>query len=119
HPIACVEWQADLAAWLAADIAPEREAALMAHLSGCDACRTEADSLQGVAAALLTALPDDADPVQDASGAVPPEDLEDRILRRVAAERRRPRRLVLVAALGMAAAAIVAVVVVAAAVDRS
>lgn len=57
HPVACAAWQEDLAGWLVAQLPPEREARLVEHLAGCAACREEADSLGGVAAAMLAAAP--------------------------------------------------------------
>jgi hypothetical protein len=114
---ACPEWQGDLAAWVTAQGGPEREAALLAHLEGCAACRAEADGLLAVAAVALVADPDRAaaagaapPPSGDVAGFEPPADLGDRISARVRAERRgHLRRRALVAAVGAAAAAAVLV----------
>jgi hypothetical protein len=107
HPEACAEWRDDVAAWVVAQIEPGREAALSAHLASCHGCRTEAESLLGVAAIALVADPDH--PVTD--DPAPPVDLGDRIASRIAAERRGTvvRRSAL-AAVGGAAAAVVVVV---------
>lgn len=106
---ACPEWQEDLAGWLVAQLAPDREARLAAHLEGCRRCREEADALLAVAAVSLAAEgvvpaalgPDDGEP---------PADLGDRI----AASVRRQRRHRALAAAGLAllagAAAVVAAV---------
>jgi len=45
HPLACEAWQPVLAGWLMADLPPDSEAALAAHLSECAVCRAEAESL--------------------------------------------------------------------------
>ncbi len=52
------EWQEDLAGWLVAQLPPDDEAALAAHLDGVPTCRAEADSLLAVAAVRLAADPD-------------------------------------------------------------
>jgi anti-sigma factor RsiW len=115
RPLACEMWQEDLAGWLVAQISPERERALRAHLDGCAACRAEAASLQAVAAVSLA-----VDPVGGSSAGPPepaPEELGERIAAAFAAERgsRRRRR---VAAVGVAAAALLAVALAAALVSR-
>jgi anti-sigma factor RsiW len=120
--VACLEWQDDLAAWVMAQGAPEREAALVAHLATCDRCREEAESLLAVAAVALGSDPDAAgplvepalepDPRRDVDElGDPPVDLADRISARIRGERRRQvlRRSVLVA-IGAAAAAIALVI---------
>jgi hypothetical protein len=118
HPEACAEWQGALAAYVTAQGDPSQEAALLAHLEGCAACRAEADGLLAVAAVALVADPEraagtspagapDAGPAVDLA---PPTDLGDRIAARVRAERRgHLRRRALVAAAGAAAAAAVLV----------
>jgi hypothetical protein len=108
HPIACPEWQGDLAGWLVAQIAPDREDLLRAHLAGCAVCRSEADSLLAVTAVALA-----ADPDMTVNGdEQPPVELGDRIVASIAAERRARRLLrVGVTALAGAAAAVVLVVV--------
>ena len=55
RPLACEAWQPTLAGWLMAQLPPEEEAQLVAHLEGCPACRAEADSLMHVAALTLGA----------------------------------------------------------------
>lgn len=70
RPAACPEWQEDLAGWLVAQISPEREAALTAHLEGCAACRAEASSLLAVAAATLPFGPTETDDGRSAAGSV-------------------------------------------------
>ena len=111
---ACPEWRDDLGAWVVAQILPEREAALVAHLEGCAACRAEGASLHAVAAVVLAV---DADPgvgipparSAPAEGFVPPTDLRDRISGRIASERRGRlvRRMAVAAAAAAAAAAVV------------
>ena len=108
HPTACPEWQDDLAGWLVAQIAPEREALLLAHLARCAGCRSEADSLLAVTAVALAADPDTAMSGDDE----PPAELGDRIVASIAAERRARRLLrVGLTVLAGAAAAVVLVVV--------
>ena len=50
HALACEEWQPALAGWLMAQLPPDEEAGLAAHLAACTACRAEADSLLHVTA---------------------------------------------------------------------
>jgi hypothetical protein len=122
--VACLEWQDDIAAWVMAQGAPEREEALVAHLARCDRCRDEAQSLLAVAAVGLATDPDAQGPLveppvevehlptaEDDLPVEPPVDLADRISARIRGERRRHllRRSMLVA-VGAAAAAIVLVV---------
>ncbi len=109
HTEACAAWQDDLAGWLVAQIEPDREEALRAHLAGCAACRAEADSLLAVTAVSLAA---DLDRTVVGEGE-PPAELGDRIVASITAERRARRLLRTgMAALAGAAAAVVAVVVV-------
>jgi hypothetical protein len=113
HPMACPEWQEDLASWLVAQIEPERERLLLEHLEICAVCRAEADSLLAITAMSLA-----ADVGADIEGlaaglTVPPVDLGARIAATISAERRRRRGLRAgAAALVGAAAAVVAVVAV-------
>jgi hypothetical protein len=113
---ACAAWQEDLAGWLAAQLPPEREAALDAHLAGCPSCRAEADSLLAVVAVSLgadLASSPGTEPGRPLLGAGdPPPDLGDRVAAAVAAERgaRRRARLGLAAVAGAAAAALIVVV---------
>ena len=120
RPEACADRREDLAGWLMAQLDPEREADLLAHLSTCPACREEATSLLAVSAVALAADPDDP-MVDDLVSAVddplggdlrPSPDLADRIAASVAAERRGQRVVRAGLALLMAAAAVVAVVMV-------
>jgi predicted anti-sigma-YlaC factor YlaD len=108
HPPACREWQEDLAGWLMAQLPPDREARLLAHLGGCVACRAEADSLLAVAALALATDPDE--PL--AGAAQPTPELGDRIVARVAGERRAKRivqaGLLFLAGIVVASVAIVA-----------
>jgi anti-sigma factor RsiW len=116
RPEACPEWREDLADWVVAQVLPDREAALLAHLAGCPACTAEADSLLAVAAVVLAV---DADPAVAAAPGLPgpapervdpPADLRDRIAGRIASERRgRLLRRMAVSAVGAAAAAAVVV----------
>src|SRR5690606_28262945 len=108
RPLACPEWQAALAAWLTAEIGPEEEAALLAHLDGCAACRTEADSLHAGSATLLTAVPDAAETEPYVPS--PPADLSERAVPLVRTERRRSRAAVVAALAAAAAVAAVALV---------
>lgn len=110
RPTACTAWQDDLAAWLVAQIEPDREALLHAHLEGCAICRGEAASLLAVTAVSLA-----ADPEGVAEGsAAPPAELGDRIVAGIAAERRSRRLLRAgMVALAGAAASVVALVAVA------
>lgn len=110
QPEACAAWREDLAGWLVAQISPEREELLRAHLATCPGCRTEAESLLTVSAVALAADLDRT-PVGDGD---PPPELGDRIVASIASERRARRRLRTgMWALAGAAAVIVAVVVVA------
>jgi hypothetical protein len=122
--VACIEWQDDIAAWVTAQGSPQREAALMAHLEGCERCREEAESLLAVAAVVLATDPDvlsaplvepEVELVRsfDDGSTHPPADLADRISARIRGERRRHLvRRSIVAAVGAAAAALVLVVAV-------
>jgi hypothetical protein len=96
-----------------AQLAPDEEAALAAHLSICGPCRAEATSLLSVAATSLGSDPG-AEPWAAGDDA-PPPDLADRIVARVARERRRGGRRWRAAGLAAVAAtaALVAAVVLA------
>jgi hypothetical protein len=107
HHTACAAWQDDLAGWLVAQIAPDREALLLDHLATCAACRIEADSLLAVTAVSLATDPDSLSEGEEE----PPAELGDRVLASIGAERRARRRLRTgVVALASAAAAVVAMV---------
>jgi hypothetical protein len=90
RPLACPEWRDDLAGWLVAQLPPDREAALAAHLDGCDVCRAEAESLLAVAAVSLAT---DTDAPAAVGLEPPPRHLGERIVASVAAERRHRSRL--------------------------
>ncbi|MFL6206873.1 MAG: anti-sigma factor family protein [Acidimicrobiales bacterium] len=105
HPLACEVWQPALAGWLVAQLPPDEEAALSAHLAVCSACRAEADGLLHVAALTLGA------DVGHAAADPPPADLGDRIVARVSRERR-ARRVARVGIAMSAAAAAVAIAIV-------
>lgn len=110
HTEACAAWRDDLAGWLVAQIPPDREALLRAHLATCEVCRAEADSLLAVTAVSLAA---DLDRTAVGEGD-PPAELGDRIVASIASERRARRRLRTgMAALAGAAAVVVTVVIVA------
>lgn len=94
-PMACPDWQDDLAGWLVAQLPPGREALLLEHLASCDRCRAESESLQAVAAVAL-AMPSpplvaEPEALEVLDG--PPPDLGDRVLAAVGAERRARRRV--------------------------
>ncbi len=104
-PPACAVWQEHLAGWLVAQLGPEDEAALAAHLERCGRCRVEAESLLAVAAVSLGADPG-CEPWRPLRDDPPPRDLADRIVARIATERRtRWRRRVTLSLAGMAAGA--------------
>lgn len=107
---ACEAWQQHLAGWVVAQLAPADEAALVAHLEECEACRVEADGLLAVAAVALGADPG-AVPWRPTVDEEPPPDLGDRIVARVASERRRHRIRRASIAIGAAASVLLAVVV--------
>lgn len=107
--VACAAWQGHLAGWLVAQLGPDDEAALAAHLAGCAACRGEADSLLAVVAVSLGADPG-GEPWHVVRDDPPPTDLAERIVTRVATERRaRVLRRAALALAGIAAAATLAV----------
>jgi hypothetical protein len=102
RPLACEAWQPALAGWLMAQLEPDEERALAAHLTDCPTCRAEADSLLHVAALTLG-----ADPGAMAAAEPPPADLGDRIAARVRRERHARRVARLGVAISSAAAAVV------------
>jgi hypothetical protein len=108
RPLACEAWHPALAGWFVAQLSPEEEVALRAHLDTCAVCRTEADSLLDVAAVTLG-----ADPGAPLVDEPPPADLGDRILARVARERRARRSGRFAVAMAGAAAAVASAVVLA------
>lgn len=110
HPMACEAWQEDLAGWLVAQLPPEREARLVEHLADCAACRGEADSLGGVAAALLAASPSELEPGRPAEAVAAPTAIVDRaavVVRRA----RRARRMAWAGLLTLAASLVIGLVV--------
>jgi anti-sigma factor RsiW len=115
RPEACSAWQEDLAGWLTADLAPDRETLLDAHLAGCATCRGEAESLLDVVAlslgAELAPVPR-TEPGEPQAVVGPPPELAERVASAVASERRARRRarLGVAAVAGAAAAAVLAVV---------
>jgi hypothetical protein len=104
---ACAAWQEHIAAWCVAQLGPDEEVVLVAHLRVCPACRADADSLLAVAAVSLGAAPG-ALPWHLAVDEAPPTDLADRIVAAMVRERR--LRWPVTAAIGAALAAIVVVV---------
>jgi Putative zinc-finger len=76
------DWKLSLGAYALGDLPDEERAALAAHLEGCEECRAELRSLEGVAALLPL-----ADPARIEQPAVrPPADLGARIEAQIAAE---------------------------------
>jgi hypothetical protein len=107
------DWKVSLGAYALGDLPADERAAIAAHLEGCEECRTELRSLEGVAALLPLADPDRI----EAPVARPPADLGARIEAQIAAEsaregrvkRRRRFRL----GVGVAATAVAAVLAIA------
>ena len=90
---ACREWREWLGAYVLGQLPDDERAATSAHIEGCAACRTEAESL----ASLARLLPK-ADPTRLAAAPAPPAELADRIAARIGREgrlRQRRRRLVI------------------------
>lgn len=83
----CREWRESLAAHALGTISERERAALEAHLEGCAACRTELESLTGVARLLPLADPEHFDTTP-----APPPALADRVAATIRAERRTVRR---------------------------
>jgi hypothetical protein len=110
------DWRLSLGAYALGDLPAEERAALAAHLEGCEECRAELRSLEGVAALLPL-----ADPARIEQPALrPPADLGARIEAQIAAEaakegrtrRRRRFRLGFGGAVAVAAvAALLAIIV--------
>jgi len=103
------EWRHALGAYALGDLPEEERAALAAHLEGCEECRAELRSLEGVAALLPL-----ADPARiEQPAARPPADLGARIEAQIAAEaakegRRKRRRRIRLGIGGTVAGAVVA-----------
>src|ERR1700742_2919909 len=105
------DWKLSLGAYALGDLPPDERAAVAAHLEGCDECRAELRSLEGVAALLPLADPDRI----EAPTARPPADLRARIEAQIAAEsaregRERRRRRFRLGVGGAVAAATVAAI---------
>jgi hypothetical protein len=82
------DWKLSLGAYALGDLPDEERAALAAHLEGCEECRAELRSLEGVAALLPL-----ADPARiEQPTARPPADLGARIEAQIAAESAREGR---------------------------
>ena len=76
------DWKLSLGAYALGDLPPDERAAVSAHLEGCEECRAELRSLEGVAALLPL-----ADPARiEAPTVRPPADLGARIEAQIAAE---------------------------------
>jgi hypothetical protein len=105
------DWKLSLGAYALGDLPDDERAALAAHLEGCEECRAELRSLEGVAALLSL-----ADPARIEQPTVrPPADLGARIEAQIAAEsakedRQKRRRRFRFGFGGAIAAAAVAVV---------
>jgi hypothetical protein len=82
------DWRLALGAYALGDLPADERAAIAAHLEGCDECRAELRSLEGVAALLPLADPDRI----EAPTARPPADLGARIEAQIAAESSREGR---------------------------
>jgi hypothetical protein len=82
------DWRLALGAYALGDLPADERAAIAAHLEGCDECRAELRSLEGVAALLPLADPDRI----EAPTARPPADLGARIEAQIAAENSREGR---------------------------
>jgi hypothetical protein len=82
------DWKLSLGAYALGDLPDDERAAVAAHLEGCEECRAELRSLEGVAALLPL-----ADPARiEAPAARPPADLGARIEAQIAAESAREGR---------------------------
>ena len=105
------DWKLSLGAYALRDLPPDERAAIAAHLEGCEECRAELRSLEGVAALLPLADPDRI----EAPTVRPPADLGARIEAQIAAEsaregrEKRRRRFRLGVGGAVAAAAVAAV----------
>lgn len=82
------DWKLSLGAYALGDLPDDERAAISAHLEGCEECRAELRSLEGVAALLPLADPD----LIEAPTARPPADLGARIEAQIAAESSREGR---------------------------
>jgi putative zinc finger protein len=82
------DWKLSLGAYALGDLPADERAAVAAHLEGCEECRAELRSLEGVAVLLPLADPDRI----EAPAARPPADLGARIEAQIAAESAREGR---------------------------
>jgi hypothetical protein len=82
------DWKLALGAYALGDLPADERAGVAAHLEGCEECRAELRSLEGVAALLPLADPDRI----EAPVARPPADLGARIEAQIAAESAREGR---------------------------
>jgi hypothetical protein len=82
------DWKLSLGAFALGDLPPDERAAIAAHLEGCQECRVELRSLEGVAALLPLADPDRI----EQPAVRPPADLGARIEAQIAAESAREGR---------------------------
>ncbi len=109
------DWKLSLGAYALGDLPADERAAVAAHLEGCEECRAELCSLEGVAALLPLADPDRI----EGPAVRPPADLGARIEAQIAAESaregrvRRRRRFRLGVGGAVAAAAVAAVLAIA------
>jgi len=83
----CREWRESLGAHALGQLPEGERAALEAHLDGCPECRTELESLTGVARLLPL-----ADPEHFGATPAPPPSLADRVAATIRAESRKSRR---------------------------
>jgi hypothetical protein len=83
----CRKWRESLGAYALGQLPEEERVRLEAHLEGCPACRTEAESL----AAVSRLLPH-ADPERFGPAPAPPPELGQRIAATIGAERRSNQR---------------------------
>lgn len=83
------DWKLSLGAYALGDLPPDERAAVAAHLEGCEECRAELRSLEGVAALLPLADP----ALVEGPAARPPADLGARIEAQIAAESAREGRV--------------------------
>jgi hypothetical protein len=83
------DWKLSLGAYALGDLPPDERAAVAAHLEGCEECRAELRSLEGVAALLPLADP----ALVEQPAARPPADLGARIEAQIAAESAREGRV--------------------------
>ncbi|HZA39584.1 MAG TPA: anti-sigma factor [Actinomycetota bacterium] len=82
----CRPWREDIGAYLLGGLPDERRTALLAHLDGCPACRSELAELSEVARILPA-----ADPLRNTKREVPSQSLMDSIMDAIGDERRAKR----------------------------